>query len=346
LHFSGSAAWRLCKQKAPEELNKIIYLYGSRDNPQIKKYKKMRRILLVISFLVVSGQLSLFSQQLADTSYNPLILHPEYSPGKGSLVVIDEGHNNYHTLEGRYLPFARLLRQDGYVVNGYNGIIDLSRLNKVRILVIANALNKINVFHWYLPTPSAFSPREIETLKKWVDSGGSLFLIADHMPMGGAAADLAAAFGFRFTNGFAIDTTKGGTAFFYRSDNSLSSNIITNGRDSAERVNKAVTFTGQAFRFPDEAIPILRFDKRYTLLETDTAWVFDSTTKFIPLDSTWSQGAFMDYGKGRLVMFGEAAMFTAQLAGPQQGRIGMNSSFAEENYKLLLNIIHWLDRRY
>jgi hypothetical protein len=346
LHFSGSAAWRLCKQKAPEELNKIIYLYGSRDNPQIKKYEKMRRILLVISFLVVSGQLSLFSQQLADTSYNPLILHPEYSPGKGSLVVIDEGHNNYHTLEGRYLPFARLLRQDGYVVNGYNGIIDLSRLNKVRILVIANALNKINVFHWYLPTPSAFSPREIETLKKWVDSGGSLFLIADHMPMGGAAADLAAAFGFRFTNGFAIDTTKGGTAFFYRSDNSLSSNIITNGRDSTERVNKAVTFTGQAFRFPDEAIPILRFDKRYTLLETDTAWVFDSTTKFIPLDSTWSQGAFMDYGKGRLVMFGEAAMFTAQLAGPQQSRIGMNSSFAEENYKLLLNIIHWLDRRY
>jgi hypothetical protein len=346
LHFSGSAAWRLCKQKAPEELNKIIYLYGSRDNPQIKKYEKMRRILLVISFLVVSGQLSLFSQQLADTSYNPLILHPEYSPGKGSLVVIDEGHNNYHTLEGRYLPFARLLRQDGYVVNGYNGIIDLSRLNKVRILVIANALNKINVFHWYLPTPSAFSPREIETLKKWVDSGGSLFLIADHMPMGGAAADLAAAFGFRFTNGFAIDTTKGGTAFFYRSDNSLSSNIITNGRDSTERVNKAVTFTGQAFKFPDEAIPILRFDKRYTLLETDTAWVFDSTTKFIPLDSTWSQGAFMDYGKGRLVMFGEAAMFTAQLAGPQQGRIGMNSSFAEENYKLLLNIIHWLDRRY
>jgi len=39
-------------------------------------------------------------------------------------------------------------------------------------------------------------------------------------------------------------------------------------------------------------------------------------------------------------------MFTAQLAGPQRSRAGMNSDFAEENYKLLLNIIHWLDRKY
>jgi hypothetical protein len=54
----------------------------------------------------------------------------------------------------------------------------------------------------------------------------------------------------------------------------------------------------------------------------------------------------MDYGKGRLVIFGEAAMFTAQLAGPNQTKIGINSDFADENYKLLLNIIHWLDRKY
>jgi hypothetical protein len=42
-------------------------------------------------------------------------------------------------------------------------------------------------------------------------------------------------------------------------------------------------------------------------------------------------------------MFGEAAMFTAQLAGASQTRVGMNSDYAEENYELLLNIIHWLD---
>lgn len=53
----------------------------------------------------------------------------------------------------------------------------------------------------------------------------------------------------------------------------------------------------------------------------------------------------MEYGKGRVVMSGEAAMFTAQLAGPQQVRVGMNSPYAANNFRLLLNIIHWLDGR-
>ena len=185
---------------------------------------------------------------------------------------------------------------------------------------------------------------EIEKIRKWVENGGSLFLIADHMPFGGAAAGLAAAFGFRFTNGFAIDTTTQGQAFFYRSDKTLLPSPLTNGRNSSETISKVVTFTGQAFQIPDEAKSVLRLDERYMLLESDTAWVFDASTRKTPVNG-WSQGAFMKYGEGRVVMFGEAAMFTAQLAGPTQARVGMNSDFAEENYKLLLNIIHWLDGR-
>ncbi len=306
----------------------------------------MKRKLIIILLLAGFIQAGLYAQQVADTTFNPIFDHPEYPQGKGPVVLIDEGHNNFHTVEGRYLPFARLLRQDGYIVGGYSGRFDLLRLQKVRILVIANALNKINVLHWYLPTPSAFSPQEISTVKSWVEAGGSLFLIADHMPMGGAAADLAAAFGFRFTNGFAVDTTKGGIAYFYRNDSTLVPNIITNGRDSSEMVSKAVTFTGQAFRMPENAVPILRFDKRYTLLESDTAWVFGPNTIFTPLDASWVQGAYLKYGRGRIVVSGEAAMFTAQLSGPTAAKIGMNSDYAEENYRLLLNIIHWLDHRY
>jgi len=49
-------------------------------------------------------------------------------------------------------------------------------------------------------------------------------------------------------------------------------------------------------------------------------------------------------GKGPVVVFGEAAMFTAQLAGPQKNKTGMNSTIAPQNFQLLLNIIHWLDR--
>jgi hypothetical protein len=44
-------------------------------------------------------------------------------------------------------------------------------------------------------------------------------------------------------------------------------------------------------------------------------------------------------------VFGEAAMFSAQLAGEQQGKMGMNNDLAKENPQFLLNIIHWLDRK-
>ena len=56
-----------------------------------------------------------------------------------------------------------------------------------------------------------------------------------------------------------------------------------------------------------------------------------------------SQGAYKKFGKGRVVVFGEAAMFTAQLVGLEQIKMGMNNIAAPENFQLLLNIIHWLD---
>lgn len=303
-----------------------------------------RKVCSLIVFLgFISGYL--LSQQVADTNFNPVISRPEYAIGKGPVVLIDEGHNNFHTADGRYLPFARLLRADGYIVKGYMGDFNGQNLGKGKILVIANALNSLNIQNWFLPTPSAFKDAEIDIVKKWVRKGGSLFLIADHMPMGGAAAELAAAFGFEFTNGFAADTSASGPAYFFRKDNTLLHCSITDGRNSSESVSKVVTFTGQAFKTPFGATTILRFDDRYLLMETDTAWVFNSKTRYTPIKE-WSQGAYLKYGKGRLVFFGEAAMFTAQLAGPSQTPVGMNSDYAEENYKLLLNIIHWLDRKF
>jgi hypothetical protein len=258
------------------------------------------------------------------------------------VVYIDEGHNNFHTIDGRYLPFARLLERDGYTVEGYKGTFEKDRLKGCRILVISNALNELNTEKWYLPTPSAFTPQEIQSVGEWVKSGGSLFLIADHMPMGGAAADLASAFGFVFSNGFAVDTVRPGPIAFTRTTEALCDNIITNGRDPSERVDTVVTFTGQAFTIPDDASSILRFDDRYVMLLPDTAWVFNKNTTMINIDG-WSQAALRKYGKGRVVVGGEAAMFTAQLAGPQMYRAGMNSPEAKENHQLLLNIIHWLD---
>jgi hypothetical protein len=160
--------------------------------------------------------------------------------------------------------------------------------------------------------------------------------------MGGAARDLAAAFGFTFTDGFALDTAHPGPSFFYRGGGTLSDNIITNGRNPGEKVDTIATFTGQAFPVPEGASSIIQFGDGYQLMLSDTAWVFDATTKYTKIKG-WSQAAFRTFGKGRVVVCGEAAMFTAQLAGPQKIPAGMNSPVAKENYRLLLNIMHWLD---
>jgi hypothetical protein len=302
----------------------------------------MKRIFILTAGIMLIASAGVTGQQVPDTSYNPVIENPAYAAGKGPVVYIDEGHHNFHTKSDRYLPFASLLERDGYRTEGYSGPFEAGQLEKGRILVISNALNEVNVTRWYKPVLPAFTPEEIEAVKQWVNNGGSLFLIADHMPMGGAAAPLAAVFGFGFTDGFAADTFRPGPITFKRATGALRDNIITDGRNPSEKVNTIVSFTGQAFTIPDDAASILSFDNSCIMLLPDTAWVFNQDTPQVNIGG-WSQVAFKKYGKGRVVVAGEAAMFTAQLAGPQKYPAGMNSPDAQENYQLLLNIIHWLD---
>ncbi|PKP32011.1 MAG: hypothetical protein CVU00_12125 [Bacteroidetes bacterium HGW-Bacteroidetes-17] len=295
--------------------------------------------LIVFVFFIANWT---FAQQIADTNYHPNIPDPVYEIGKGPIVFIDEGHYNFHTKEGRYQSFANLLEKDGYVVTEYKGEFNEDELLKGKILVISNAINEINEQNWYVPTPSAFTKTEIEVVKKWVNDGGSLFLIADHMPFGGAATDLAATFGFKFSNGFVMDTLSPGPAFFNLKEGTLFESIITNGRNHEERVEQIATFTGQGFKIPTDAIPVLIFGEKYVNIIPDTAWVFEAKSPRINAKGL-AQGAYKKYGKGKVVAFGEAAMFSAQLAGPQKIRVGMNGDMAPENFQLLLNIIHWLE---
>ena len=56
---------------------------------------------------------SIQAQQIPDTSYHPKLLSTEYAFSQGPVILIDEGHHNFHTKDGRYQPFACLLTQDG-----------------------------------------------------------------------------------------------------------------------------------------------------------------------------------------------------------------------------------------
>lgn len=287
---------------------------------------------------------SLAGQQIPDTSYNPPIRNPAYATGSGPRVGIDEAHHNFHTGKGRYQPFARLLRRDGYDTERLRKSLSAESLKHLDVVVIANPLNKINQNNWQLPTPSAFTERELEALHTWVKEGNSLLLIADHMPFPGAAEDLALSFGFTFSNGFArLGNHNQESPDVFERASGLMDCAVTSGRNESEQINQVVTFTGSAFQVPKEAIPVLVFPRESVSREPEEAWKFSSQTPEVSIEG-WCQGALLEFGEGRVAVFGEAAMFTAQWAGSRKRSIGMSAPYAEQNYQFLLNVMHWLSR--
>ncbi|KAF0140010.1 MAG: hypothetical protein FD122_2771 [Stygiobacter sp.] len=294
---------------------------------------------VIVMFFLVSRLI--LAQQVGDSTFNPQLPHPFYKAGSGPTISIDEGHNNFHTQSGRYKPFADILTMDGYNVKPYSKKFSLKELDGTKILVISNALNERNTEDWTLPTPSAFTDDEIAQIVKWVTDGGNLFLISDHMPFPGAGNNLALKFGFKMNNGFAGDTTHlGAPDLFTKKDKTLNINFITEGRNESESVDSIYSFTGQAFQIPDNATPVLTLNSNFVSLMPDTAWNFKNNTPRISV-AGWSQGAVCKFGKGRISVWGEAAMFSAQISNNK--KVGMNAPYAKNNWRLLLNIIHWLD---
>ncbi len=283
------------------------------------------------------------AQQSADTTFAAPVPHPAFAVGKGPVVLLDEAHGNFHTATGRYRPFAEFLRRDGYVVQASTSTFTRESLRAGSILVIANALAASNQSKWELPTPSAFTDSEIVAVHDWVAAGGALLLISDHMPFPGAAEKLGAAFGARWSNGFALakDAKMGGPFVFRRADHSLADHAIMNGRSVEERIDSVATFTGSAFQVDSAATPLLVLGPDIESVLPQVAWEFKSDTPRISV-AGWPQAAVLRTGRGYVALFGEAAMFSAQVTGPKRSPMGMNAPIAAQNPQLLLNVVHWL----
>jgi hypothetical protein len=144
-------------------------------------------------------------------------------------------------------------------------------------------------------------------------------------------------------NGFAVDSTEQESRFrFSRANGRLADHAITNGRGREERVDSVDSFTGQAFRLmAADAQPLLTLAPGTVLLMPEVAWQFSSLTPRMRADGLL-HGAVLRHGRGRVAVFGEAAMFSAQLAGPSRAAMGMNDPTAPQNVQFLLNVLHWL----
>ena len=290
--------------------------------------------------------------QVVDTTFRPHLSTRTYQPGAGPVVTVDEAHHNFHTVAGRYRPFANLLEADGFTVRSGRTPISAASLKGTDVLVVANALAAKNEApsNWRLPSYSAFDSTEIGAIAEWVRQGGALLLIADHMPFAGAAARLASAFGIQFANGYALlgrpDPRTGDYPITYRrSDSGLAEHPITAGHSSVEHIDSIVSFTGSAFRLTTrDGRAIMTLPKETRLELPIVAWQFSDTTPRISGEG-WLQGGTVDFGRGRVAVFGEAAMFSAQKKGPEQAPMGMNAPEAAQNPQFVLNVLHWLAGR-
>jgi hypothetical protein len=93
-----------------------------------------------------------------------------------------------------------------------------------------------------------------------------------------------------------------------------------------------LSFTGQSLKGPKETTALLKL--------SGSAYDVDDLNHPDKAKMTWSAGraqaVALVFGKGRVVVFGEAAMLTAQ-----NQNFGMNYP-GTDNRQLVLNVMHWL----
>ena len=292
-------------------------------------------------------------QQLADPDFKPAVEKPAYT-SVHPLVILDETHGNFHTASGRYKPFADLLQADGYRVAAGTQLFTAAALQETQVLVIANALGSGISADNINDPPSAFTDAECDAVRDWVRGGGSLLLIADHAPFGATAAALASRFGVEMGKGYAWTVSNNSpepstTIAYSRQNGTLGDHAMTRG------ITRVVAFTGQSLSVPPGATVLLRFgDVAYESTGADSQADIEAFRDGRPNAARnirgRAQGVAFDYGKGRLVIMGEAAMFSAQVArftDPSGRRneikMGMNVP-GNDNRQFLLNIMHWLAR--
>jgi len=284
--------------------------------------------------------------QVPDDDFAPAVAEPAYLSG-GPTVAIDGAHHNLHTAEGGFRPFAELLRRDGYTVTGSNEPFTERALASVDVLVIANALAGDARTDASSP---AFTADECDAVLAWVKAGGSLLLIADHRPFGSASAVLAERFGVDFGEGYVADPlqSRGAvtTLHFASGAGLLAAHPISRGRSQAERVVEVLAFTGQSLSVPPGATAILSLSASAVELETADALQGYLSTGDGAARPVGHRAVLMamPFGEGRVVVAGEAAMFTAQIFRSASGSempFGLNTP-GTSNQQLVLNVLHWL----
>ena len=300
----------------------------------------MKTIPLTTLVIVIAVLLATLAsaQQRPDPEFNIAVEQPAFTKNFPR-VLFDEAHNNFHTTTGRYKPFADLISNDGYHIVRNRKPFVRTALDTFKILVISNALGAEEMDDDGAER-SAFTEEECDAVRDWVKAGGALLLIADHAPFGGAAENLGKRFQIDMSKGYTLDAANSlspeapSSLLFSRENKLLLDHPITRGRNDKELIKRVYTFTGQSLKGPKDSFAFMILgDTAQDKPDRDSTTLVSAAGR--------AQGIALKFGKGRVVVMGEAAMLSAQLAGQQDRPMGMNVP-GSDNRQLAINIMHWL----
>ena len=306
----------------------------------------MRARVLAGCLLGLLLPLAARAQQEPDSTFDAHVARPAFAT-RHPRVSIDQAHFNFHTMDGRYAPFAALMKSDGCDVVPGRDRFDARALTGLDVLVIANALGAEAMDDTAAAHP-AFTAEEIAAVRAWVEAGGALLLIADHSPMGAAAKTLAAAFGVDMRCSYAVDPVQGqkgseAIVTYVAGKGLFTGHPIVRGRDSTETLHRVTTYAGQSLTGPPHSTQLLRFSDQAQDLMVGLGG-YQNVGKGQRVSAKGrAQGLAFEYGRGRVVVLGEAALMSAQVFGPKRIRLGMNAPGTDDR-QFALNVMRWLGR--
>ncbi|MCB1451707.1 MAG: hypothetical protein KDJ67_16605 [Nitratireductor sp.] len=302
-------------------------------------------LIVVIACAQLAGNAFAQSAQGPDLSYTYTNNSPAYPAGDGPMIVFSS-KNSVFVRNGSSKPLANLAQSDGFKSFTSDSDLDDALLAKADLLVIINAYDRDEYKNFPAMTPpSAFSDEEIERVRKWVEGGGNLLVLADHAPLGGGSSKLAEAFGFTFLNGHVAETKSADAGYShviinFTPENGLAANTpVTDGSMGRKPIEHFFAFGGQAFIPASGAISLLTIPDGWSAIFTYR--IFEEMKSAPRIDASgMSQGSILEYGKGRIGMFGEAGGFTAQTS--PEGKFGFNTVEGAENPEFILSLLRWL----
>ena len=268
---------------------------------------------VVMANFATPGEAGPGGEQTTDTAYRAPEGALAGAAPAGAVILVDEAHQNRHGLGSAEAPgtlrwIAAPAEAARIAVERAGAPVGPETLARATLLVVAG-----------VPSDTV-SEAEVRAIVEWVRGGGSLLLLTDHEPFGRPVLPLAEALGVGFTLDVVADPHAGdprapGAArlVFTRAEGLVGDHPITEG------VDRVVTYGGQGvWREAEGSVALLR----------------------LPGSPRVAQLVAFQFGRGRVVVSGETALFTAQRHG-DSAPIGVGDP-ETDNGRLATNTLRWL----